>query len=425
LERQRAANRDEERRKEEQARSQEAERQHVIQQEQEEAANLADAKKSASRQAIEKRRLEVERAKQTGAPPPAIRPQPNGDLTLAMLQDKPLPQQRADIVLAQAPRTNSIVHRPQDEHNRPVNSVLHNTTKVPPKRPLPQDAGDEYHSRPATQRNPPSYHSENQHHKRRRTSEGVDDHDDNMTVPPPKMTAPPIRQSSSRPKVPESDVYDRVFCADISQDMPTKSIFPSGYANAPQPANLQRATLIAQHNQSKPAHPMDMAQISKAPIPFATSSTQGNAQHKTPARPAQAPQGTKGKSAIKSAAKSSPRYQNGDNIELPEINTDSEDDDSDAGNEFVAMGWTNSPDLRKQLAKQETIDPADVFGQPGPLNMEEVFSKSKDRFHKFRARTSSANWSGPDRLTEDEVRRDLEARDRVRRQGGWTYDSMV
>lgn len=89
------------------------------------------------------------------------------------------------------------------------------------------------------------------------------------------------------------------------------------------------------------------------------------------------------------------------------------------------MGWTNSPDLRKQLAKQETIDPAEVFGQPGPLNMEEVFSKSKDRFHKFRARTSSANWTGSDRLTDDEVRRDLEARDRVRRQGGWTYDSMV
>lgn len=89
------------------------------------------------------------------------------------------------------------------------------------------------------------------------------------------------------------------------------------------------------------------------------------------------------------------------------------------------MSWTNSPDLRKQLAKQETLDPAEVFGQPGPLVMEEVFSKSKDRFHKFRARTSSANWSGPDRLTDDEVRRDLEARDRVRRQGGWTYDNMV
>jgi hypothetical protein len=168
---------------------------------------------------------------------------------------------------------------------------------------------------------------------------------------------------------------------------------------------------------------MDMAQISKAPIPFATSSNQGNTQHKTPARPGQPPHGEK--STAKSAAKSSPRYQNGENIELPEINTDSEDEDSDAADEFVAMGWTNSPDLRKQLAKQETIDPTEIFGRPGPLNMEEVFSKSKDRWHKFRARTSSANWSGQDRLTEDEIRKDLEARERVRRQGGWTYDSMV
>ena len=209
--------------------------------------------------------------------------------------------------------------------------------------------------------------------------------------------------------------------------MPTKSLFPSGYAHAPPPASgLQRSTVMSQHNlnQSKPTHPMDMAQVSKAPIPFASSSTQGNVQpYKTPARPGTAQNGVK--STAKSATKSSPRYQNGENIDLPEIHTDSEDEDSDADDGFVALGWTNSPDLRKQLAKQETIDPAEVFGQPGPLNMEEVFSKSKDRWHKFRARTSSANWTGQDRLTEDEIRKDLEARDRVRRQGGWTYDSMV
>jgi hypothetical protein len=209
--------------------------------------------------------------------------------------------------------------------------------------------------------------------------------------------------------------------------MPTKSLFPSGYASAPPPpSNLQRSTVISQHNmnQSKPAHPMDMAQVSKAPIPFASSSSQANVQsYKTPARPGTVQNG--GKSTAKSAAKSSPRYQNGENIDLPEIHTDSEDEDSDADTGFVALGWTNSPDLRKQLAKQETIDPAEVFGQPGPLNMEEVFSKSKDRWHKFRARTSSANWTGQDRLTDDEIRRDLEGRDRVRRQGGWTYDSMA
>jgi hypothetical protein len=72
--------------------------------------------------------------------------------------------------------------------------------------------------------------------------------------------------------------------------------------------------------------------------------------------------------------------------------------------------------------RQETTDPMQVFGPPAPLNMEEVFSKSKDRWHKFRARTSSANWSGTDRLTEDDIRKDLAARERLRREGGWSYE---
>ncbi|KAH8597114.1 hypothetical protein B0O99DRAFT_508595 [Bisporella sp. PMI_857] len=378
VERQRAAIKEEERRKEEQQRRQELERQRAIQRDKEQAAQAADAKKSASRQAIEKRRLEMEKAKQTGAPPPALRSQPSGDL------DKPLPSiPRGEFGQSKGPHLNG-----------------------PPKRPLPQDNGDDHHSRPIIPRNLPSYQHNDNQSKRRKTSDNFDD-DEDLTEPRPKMTAPPIRQSSSRAK-----------------ELQPKSIFSTGYANAPPPGSLQRATLIQQHNmnQSKPAHPLDMAQVSKAPIPFASSSNYGNPQHKTPARPINAQHG--GKSS-KSTAKSSPRYQNGENIELPEINTDSEDEDDDDEPQFPTQAWTNSPDLRKQLARQEEIDPSLVFGQPGPLNMEEVFSKSKDRFHKFRQRTSSANWSGQDRLTEDEVRRDLEARDRVRRQGGWTYDSMV
>lgn len=201
--------------------------------------------------------------------------------------------------------------------------------------------------------------------------------------------------------------------------MPTKSLFASGYAHAPPPANLQRSTIVSQH-QNKIGNPMDMTQVSKGAIPFASSSN--GQSYKTPARNVSHASAK----AAKSAAKSSPRYENGENIVLPEIPSDSEDDDDEDDEKekkaFQGLGWTDSPEIRKQLALQETIDPSKIFGRPQALNMEEVFDKSKDRFHKFRARTSSANWSGSDRLTEEEVRKDLEGRDRVRRQGGWSYD---
>ncbi|TVY41709.1 Inner centromere protein-related protein [Lachnellula occidentalis] len=395
VERQRAANKEEERRKEEQQRRQEAERQRELQRERERANAAADAKKAASRQAIEKRRQEMERAKQMGAPPPAIRPQ-----TAGMHKElPPIPVQRNEMGQAKA-------GRPQEDLGKPVNGGMQNSSKVPPKRPLQQD--DE-HTRPPMQRNGPSYHNNEPHSKRRKTNERFDDDDDDDDVEDhPKMTAPPIRQSSSRPK-----------------DVQTKSLFPSGYASVPPSNNLQRNTLISQHtmNQSKPAHPMDMAQVSKAPIPFASSSSQANAQpYKTPARPGTST--ANGKSAA-STSKPSPKYQNGENIELPEINTDSEDSDDEGGASFPVSSWADSPVLREQLARQEPMDPSKIFGNPGPLNMEEVFSKSKDRFGKFRNRTSSANWGGIDRLTEDEIRKDLQARDKLRRQGGWSYDSMV
>lgn len=200
-------------------------------------------------------------------------------------------------------------------------------------------------------------------------------------------------------------------------------MFSNGYSNVPQSAtrDLFKATVTAQHNgQMKAAHPLDMAQISKGAIPFAPNPNPAGPAYKTPARPG-AVNGVK--SAAKSAQRSSPRFQNGDNIELPEIQTDDEDEDEDdAPRSGIAPAWTDSPDLRRALMRQETMDPSLIFGPPAPLNMEEVFSKSKDKFHKFRARTSSANWSGADRLTEEDIRKDLAGRDKIRREGGWSYD---
>lgn len=182
--------------------------------------------------------------------------------------------------------------------------------------------------------------------------------------------------------------------------------------------------MTAQHtSQTKASHPLDMAQISKGAIPFAPNPNPAGQSYKTPARPG-AMNGAK--SAAKSALRSSPRFQNGESIELPEIMTDDDDDDDDddESHGMTAAAWADSPDLRRALMRQELMDPSQIFGPPAPLNMDEVFSKSKDRSHKFRARTSSANWSGADRLTEEDIRKDLAVRDKMRREGGWTYEMM-
>ena len=204
--------------------------------------------------------------------------------------------------------------------------------------------------------------------------------------------------------------------------MSKKSAFQTSYtSNQSGPArDLFKATVTSQHHgQAKLAHPRDMAQISKGAIPFAPNANPAGPSHKTPGH---ASGSYIAKSGAKPAQKSSPRFQNGEAIELPEINTDDEDESEDEARNTMMADWADSPNLRGALLRQETVDPSQIFGPPAPLNMEEVFNKSKDRWHKFRARTSSANWSGLDRLTEDDIRKDLAARDKIRRDGGWSYE---
>lgn len=125
---------------------------------------------------------------------------------------------------------------------------------------------------------------------------------------------------------------------------------------------------------------------------------------------------------------SSPHYPNGENIQLDDIPTDSEDDggesDSEAEKGKKAKGamlpaWVQSPYLNELLREQErSQDPDRIFGPSQKVDMEEMF---RERHHRFRSRTSSANWGGNDRLTEEEIRRDNEARERMRREGGWSF----
>jgi hypothetical protein len=179
-------------------------------------------------------------------------------------------------------------------------------------------------------------------------------------------------------------------------------------------------TVTQQHNLQHKPQPNDMAKFASGRIPFADAPnppaashsqlSQSQSQFKTPGRVGQ---------AAASAAKSSPQYPPGDSIALPEIATDSEDEDSDDG--FSVPGWANSPALRELLSQQQLVDPESVFGPIAPLQMDEVFKDSKDRLKKFRDRTSSANWTNQDRLTEKERQRDREAREQLLRDGGWDY----
>ncbi|THV04963.1 hypothetical protein K435DRAFT_714094 [Dendrothele bispora CBS 962.96] len=91
-----------------------------------------------------------------------------------------------------------------------------------------------------------------------------------------------------------------------------------------------------------------------------------------------------------------------ESIELPDVNSEySDSDDEDRVKTFDPPDWAQSPELHQALQNQSSINPDDIFGAVRPLRMEEIF---RTRTSRFRARTSSANWSGSDRLTVEEER---------------------
>ncbi|KXJ92196.1 hypothetical protein Micbo1qcDRAFT_162355 [Microdochium bolleyi] len=364
LDRKRAAQ--EEERRQEQQKKLEQERQR------EEERRQAETKKNAQRLAIEK-------AKQTRAPPPAKR-------------NAPTPQaESAQKAEAGGPRPPSRMAPASVRSQEDLGRSIHNAQKPAQKR---QQPGNDARSGPASQPGDA---------KRMRMTNDYDN--DGDVEHQSRLKGAPVRPSGG-----------------FKKDVPAKAAFPTGYANAPPSAtrDLFRPAVAGQHTQqSKGIHPLDLAQMSKGAIPFAPNPNAPGPAHKTPARP---PAYAVAKSAVKSSAKPSPRFQNGENIELPEINTDDEDSEYEDVRKGMTASWADSSPLIKGLIDQESMNPFLVFGPPAPLNMEEVFAKSKDRFHKFRQRTSSANWSGADRLTEDEVRRDMAAREKMRRDGAWSYE---
>jgi hypothetical protein len=127
-------------------------------------------------------------------------------------------------------------------------------------------------------------------------------------------------------------------------------------------------------------------------------------------------------SAQRPIAKPSPKYPTGENIHLPEINTDSEDDDDSDSEMFPVPKWAQPKALEDLLREQDGMEVDSIFGPIAPFSMEETFKADK-KLKKFRERTSSANWSGPDGLTQEEIRKDVADRQRLRLNGGWSFNS--
>lgn len=89
-----------------------------------------------------------------------------------------------------------------------------------------------------------------------------------------------------------------------------------------------------------------------------------------------------------------------ESIQLPEIDSEySDSDDEDRKKNFNPPDWAQSPNLRTTLEAMSTVNPDNIFGAVQPLQMNDLF---RNRQSRFRARTSSANWSGNDGLSKTE-----------------------
>lgn len=188
----------------------------------------------------------------------------------------------------------------------------------------------------------------------------------------------------------------------------TKSVIPP---KLKQPAALSSSAAYNVSQQappassSKPAEPKPLksalaqSTATKGKGKAATAVPDADLEDKQPSHVMQAQMAARVKAQLQAAKQVEPEVAS-ESIELPDINSDySDSEDEDRPRTFDPPGWAQSPELRQALQLQSTVNPDDIFGAIRPLRMEEVF---RTRTSRFRARTSSANWSGTDRLTVEE-----------------------
>lgn len=165
-------------------------------------------------------------------------------------------------------------------------------------------------------------------------------------------------------------------------------------------ASLQTiATSMTKPLETKPTKSSTTLQKGKAPAAKMPIPDDDLSQ---PSQLVQIQMAARAKAQLQAAKQAAEPTVQSESIELPDINSEySDSEDEDRPRTFDPPDWAQSPELRQALQVQSTINPDDIFGAIRPLRMEELFKTTTSR---FRARTSSANWTGSDRLTAEEER---------------------
>ncbi|KAI6136627.1 hypothetical protein F5141DRAFT_1075741 [Pisolithus sp. B1] len=184
--------------------------------------------------------------------------------------------------------------------------------------------------------------------------------------------------------------------------LPSKSVRCVASALVSSTAYNASQNLPGGSSGSKPtipeAKPFKLASAHKEKV---KAVAQNDGSDKLPSALIQTQMAARAKAQIE-ASKQQPPEVPSESIELPDINSEySDSEDEDRVRTFDPPNWAQSPELRQALQMQSTVNPDDIFGDIRPLRMEEIF---RTRQSRFRARTSSANWSGADRLTMEEIR---------------------
>ncbi|KAJ5593854.1 uncharacterized protein N7459_000062 [Penicillium hispanicum] len=369
-------------RKEEQKREQERKR--AVQQQQEEARRQemrsraetererreVSAQEDPRKAAIKKRQLENARRHERQGSQQANREGPMLQHEISVLKSS----QQNDPGASRPPSTLGSIQ----PYNRPINPPAPNPAK-PPKRGPEEEASQ----RPAV-RKPSNVHG---------TSEGKrlkTDDEPGLMQPVRAPMAPPVRHSNIRKEFAQPSLFNQ-----------TPMAHPTG------------SSIFKAAQPQRPAHPM--VKYTNGKIPFAEPS-------QAPPPAAHKPSASSSVQRALPQAKPSPKYPSGENIHLPEIATDSEDEDDSDSEMFPVPKWAQPKELEGLLRQQDGMEVDSIFGPIAPFSLEETFKADK-KIKKYRDRTSSANWSGPDGLTQEEIKKDRADRQRLRLNGGWSFQT--